>query len=139
MSKPDHIRKAEMIIYVSIAASAVVSLIDKWIGAIGPGNFAFQLMVYGFLCMIPYKISRGSNPARYVYVVICVIALFLMLGGGIRVPRLDLLLSVIMIPVEAYVIWMLFHPDASRWFAGEGGGKGDRFPRAFNERREPKL
>jgi hypothetical protein len=72
--------------------------------------------------MISYKLGPGSNPARYVYVVICIIALFLMLGGGINVPRLDLLLSIIMIPVEAYV-WMLFQPDASRWFTGESGYK----------------
>lgn len=117
--RPEAVRQAERIIYASIAASGIVSLIDRWMGAIGPGEFAGQLIFDGFLCIIPYKIGRGSNPARYVYVVMCAIAVLLMLGGGLRVPRLDLLLSVVMVPVEVYVGWRLFQPEVSRWFAGE--------------------
>lgn len=96
--------------------SAFGSLANKWLGTIGPGEFAFQLLVYGLLCMIPYKIGRGSNPARYVYVVISAITLLLMVGGGVKVPKLDLIISVVMIPVEIYVSWTLFQPAASRWF-----------------------
>lgn len=138
MKKPESIRQCEIIIYYWIAATALVGLIDKWIGAIGPGEFAVQLVVGGFLCMIPYKLGRGSNPARYVYVVISVIGVLLMMGGGVKVPRLDLILSVVAVPVEIYVCWMLFQPEASRWFTGEGGD-GEKQPwYTSNERREPK-
>lgn len=138
MKKPESIRQSEIIIYACIVASALVSLIDRWIGAIGPGEFAFQLIVYGFLFMIPYKLGRRSNPARYVYVVSAVIAVLLMVGGGVKVPRLDLILSVIMIPVEIYVSWTLFQPASSRWFTGEGDDGEKPSWNTPNERREPK-
>lgn len=138
MKKPESIRHSEIIIYVCIAATALVSLIDKWIGVIGPGEFAFQLIVGGILCMIPYKLGRGSNPARYVYVVMSVIGVFLMVGGGVKVPRLDLILSVLMIPVEIYVSWTLFRPETSRWFTGEGDDGRSPSWHAVKERREPK-
>lgn len=119
-NKPEVVRHAELIIYSMIAASALGSLVNKWLGVIGPGEFAFQLLFYALLCMIPYKLGRGSNPTRYVYVVSCVLALLLMLGGGIAVPKIDMIISVVMVPVEAYVCWLLFRPVASSWFTSDG-------------------
>lgn len=138
MNKPESIRQSETIIYACIVASALVSLIDRWVGAIGPGEFGFQLIFYGFVCMIPYKLGRRSNPARYVYVVSAVITVFLMMGGGVKVPKLDLILSVVMIPVEIYVSWTLFQPAASRWFTGDGDDEEKTAWYTSNARREPK-
>lgn len=138
MNKPESIRQSETIIYACIVASALVSLINRWIGAIGPGEFGFQLIFYGFVCMIPYKLGRRSNPARYVYVVISVINVLLMMGGGFTVPKLELILSVVMIPVAIYVSWTLFQPAASRWFTGEGDDGEKPSWNTPNERREPK-
>lgn len=118
--KPETVKQAELIIYGTIAASALGSLANKWLHAIGPGEFAFQLFFYGLLCMIPYKLGRGSNPTRYVYVVSCILTLLLMLGGGFAVPKIDMVISVVMVPVEAYVCWLLFQPVASSWFTSSG-------------------
>ena len=72
------------------------------------------------------------------YVITSLIGLLLMMGGGVKVRRLDLVLSVAMIPVTLYVCWALFQPAASRWFTGgdDDGGSADwSIPK---ERREPK-
>lgn len=122
MAKPQSIYRSEVIIYVCLAAGALVSLIDRWMGSIGTGEFVSGILVNGLLCMIPYKLGRRSNPSRYVYVVLFIASIFFMLGGvGRGMPRLDLVLSVIAIPAQIYVCWMLFQPEASRWFAGDAG------------------
>lgn len=138
MNKPESIRQSETIIYACIVASALVSLINRWIGAIGPGEFGFQLIFYGLVCMIPYKLGRRSNPARYVYVVVSAINVLLMMGGGFTVPKLELILSVVLIPVEVYVSWTLFQPATSRWFTGEGDDEEKTAWYISSERREPK-
>lgn len=139
MRKPQSVRQSEIIIYACTVASALVGLIDRWLSLIGPGEFAVQLVLYGLLCIVPYKIGQGSNSARYVFAIGVVITTLLMVGGGVKIPRLDFILSVVMIPVEIYVIWILFQPAASRWFTGEGdddSGKPSWYePKEFREPR----
>lgn len=138
MKKPASIQQVEIIIYACLAVSALVSLLNKWSGVIGSGEFAFNLVIYGLLCMIPYKIGRGSNPARYVYVISSVLGVLLMMGGGIKIPKVDLILSVIFIPVEIYVSWVLFQPEGTRWFTGLGDDSEKPSWAHLKERQEPK-
>lgn len=116
---------------------AVVALLNKWIGAIGPGEFAFQLVVAGLTCIIPYKIAKGSNAARYVFAIITAIGFLLMLGGGLKIPKLELVLSVILIPVEVWVIWRLFASDVSYYFLGDQGHLEPRPWYSVDDRRDP--
>lgn len=138
MQKPKSISQCETIIYVCIAATALVGLIEKRIGVIGFGEFAFQLVLNGLFCIVPYKLSRGSNPARYVYVIGAVISILLMLGGGISISRLGLILTVVLVPVQIYVSWALFQPDATHWFTGEGRFEEKKSWYEHSERQDPK-
>lgn len=138
MQKPKSIGLCEKVIYCCIAATALVSLIEKRIGVIGVGEFTFQLIVNGLFCVVPYKLGRGSNPARYVYLISALIGVLLMLGGGVTISRLGLILAVVLIPVQIYVSWALFQPEAAQWFTGEVH-RGTKTPRYENsERQDPK-
>ena len=116
MEKPDGAKQAELIIWLTLGVSALVALVDKWMGVISAGELAGALLLYGLLCIIPYKIGQGSNAARYVYTVFFAISVLVMLGGGLSMPRLDFIAGVFMLPVEVYIIYRLFQPEASEWF-----------------------
>lgn len=117
MDKPDGVKQAELAVWGTLAVSALVALINKWNGAISGGEFAGTLFFYGLLCIIPYKIGRGSNPARYFYAIVTAISLLLMLGGGVGGTRLDWIASVVLLPVEVFIVFRLFQRDASDWFS----------------------
>ncbi len=118
MEKPNGVSQAVIGIWVMIILSSVAALINKWAGDISMAEFSFTLILYGFYCMFPYKINNGSNAARYVYVVFFVINVFLMLAGiGNIMSKLDFILFILLIPLEGFIIFRLFEPDASAWFS----------------------
>ena len=117
MYKPEGVNQAIIAIWATIALSAISALINKWIGAISFGEFCSNLFIYGLVCILPYKINRGSNAARYVYLVFFAITLLLLLGGlGQEMPKLDYIISILLIPVEGFIIYRLFQAEASSWF-----------------------
>ncbi len=115
---PQSVNQAVIAIWGTLLVSSISAVINKQIGAVSSGDFALYLIFYGILCILPYKISRGSNPARYVYTVIFAITLLLMLGGETKaIPKLDLIVSYLMIPVEIFIIYRLFSGEANSWFS----------------------
>jgi len=119
MQKPIGVNQAVIAIWATLALSAIASLINTWIEAISLWEFTFNLLVYGLLCIIPYKINNRSNAARYVFLIFFIISiLFLLAGMGTEIPKLDLILSIILIPVEIFILYRLFEREASEWFVG---------------------
>jgi hypothetical protein len=118
MNKPLGLKQAEIAIWASLAVAAVVALIDKWIGAITSGEFVITLILYGLLCIIPYKIGRGSNAARYIFSIITVISLLFLVGGEMEsLPHLDWIVGLLMIPVDIFILYRLFESETSEWFS----------------------
>jgi len=118
MSRPEGVNQAIIGIWVTIVLSAVCSLINKWIGVISSGQFVFTIFIYAIICILPYKISKRSNAARYVYLVFFAISILFMLAGiGNEIPKLDFVLSIILIPVEIFIVYRLFQKESSLWFS----------------------
>jgi hypothetical protein len=118
MEKPQAVEQAVILIWGTLALSAISSLINKWMGHIDAGQFVFSLIVYGIMCVIPYKISRGSNATRYVYLILTAITILFMLGGlGNDMPKLDLVLSIVLTPVELFILYKLFQKESASWFS----------------------
>jgi len=121
VQKPAGVNQAVIAIWATIALSAISSLINNWMGVISGGEFAFNLFIYGLVCIIPYKIGNRSNAARYVYLIFVIIGIFFMLGNmGVEIPKLDMILSVVLIPVEVFILYRLFQLEASDWFTEQG-------------------
>lgn len=118
MDKPVGVKQAIIALWGTIAITALCSLINKWIGVISFGEFCANLFVYGLVCILPYKINKGSNAARYVYLIFFIISVLLLLGGiGEQMPKLDLIISIFLIPVDIFIVYQLFQVEASRWFS----------------------
>ena len=117
MEKPQGVHQAVIGIWATIILSTIATLINKWTGDISMGEFVFTTFIYGLICIFPYKISRGSNAARYTYLVFFAISiLFLLAGMGNEIPKLDFILSIILIPIELFILYKLFQQETSAWF-----------------------
>jgi hypothetical protein len=108
MEQPTGVQQGVLILWGTIALSAIVTLVDKWLGYVGEGEFAAMLFVYALLCMLPYKISRRSNAARYVYVVLLGTCVFAMLGGVGQMPQLDWIISIVLMPIQLFIVYKFF-------------------------------
>jgi hypothetical protein len=107
-----------MAIWATLAISAIVAVINKQMNVIPTGQFAFHLGIYGLMCVFPYKISKGSNAARYTFAVMTIFGYLFLLGGDIRgITKLDLASSIIIVPLDIFIFYRLFSKDANKWFS----------------------
>lgn len=117
MDIPKGVNQAVIATWATLAMSAVVTTVDKRMGEISEGMFIGSLVFYGLCCIFPYKLSKGSNLTRYLFAILTVIGYLTMLGGVTDgLTRLDLVFSVLTIPVDAFIIWRLFTGEANDWF-----------------------
>ena len=117
MEKPTGIRQAIIGIWITIGLSVLAALISKWFGEVSIGYFVFSIVICALYCIFPYKIGAGSNPARYVYTVLVAVSIISMLGGiGSKLTKAELIITILTIPVDLFVLFRLFQPEASTWF-----------------------
>jgi hypothetical protein len=117
MEKPASVHQAVIGIWATIILSAIAILITKRIGDISIDEFLFKIIIIVLISILPYKINQGSNAARYIYLVFFAISILLMLAGrGNEMPRTDLILLILLVPVELFIIYKLYQPESSVWF-----------------------
>jgi len=117
MSMPTTIKQAVIGVWITIAVSAIVAVIDKRMGTISNGDFVGCLFVGGLLCIFPYKLSKGSNPSRYIFSILTVIAYLVMMAGITDgLTKIDIISTIILLPVNIFIIWRLFSGEANDWF-----------------------
>jgi hypothetical protein len=117
MNIPKNINQAVIAIWFTLGISAIAALIDKQIGAIDSGKFVFYLVLYGICCIFPYKISKSSNPTRYVFAILTVIGYLFLLGGETKdMTKLDIVLEVLLAPVYGFIFFRLFSSEGNNWF-----------------------
>ncbi|MDO6514566.1 hypothetical protein [Neptuniibacter sp. 2_MG-2023] len=114
---PTGVNQAVIAIWITIGLSVAAALINRWIGEISSGEFMWYIIVYAILCVFPYKLSKGSNPARWVYAIFFAVSILFMLGGvSSDMPKADWIVSIITLPIEIFIIYRLFQAEASLWF-----------------------
>jgi uncharacterized membrane protein YccC len=119
MEKPNTVHKAINLIWVLIALSVLVALINQWTGQIYSGEFIFALIINALFCIIPFKLTSRSNAARYVFTALVIISALMLIGGAVEtLTKLDLIFGVITMPLYVFCVYLLFTKDATAWFSG---------------------
>jgi hypothetical protein len=115
---PIGIKQAVIAIWTTLAIDALLALYEKLSGHITDGQFVFALVVYSLLCILPYKIGNKSNAARYVYLIITIASILIGLGGvNYEEMKLEYAVSILLTPIEIFILFRLFQKGASNWFA----------------------
>ena len=116
MTMPDGVKQAVIAIWITLVIDVILALYNKTFGIYNNGEFFTALVMYLLFCIVPYKLSVGSNPARYIYVIMSVLMVVVALAGVAEVKSIDLFVSVILAPVEIFIIYRLFQQEAGEWF-----------------------
>ena len=92
--------------------------------------FATLAVGYGINLLLWYFVSRkGSNVARWIFVVLTAIGLVMVPFSLADIPMGQMVLTLIVTVMQIAAIYFLFQPDAKLFF--ENGGKGSVDPSTF--------
>ncbi|HYJ28873.1 MAG TPA: hypothetical protein VEW25_00855 [Allosphingosinicella sp.] len=103
-----------------VAESARYGMGESTLIAIYAATVAIMLLLLWLIA------RRGSNVARWIWVVLCVGGLAVSLwdiGAMSRMALPDMLMQAAQGLLTIVSIWLLFRPDANAWFARSGGGE----------------
>lgn len=115
---PTSVGRGVVLLWLTLGITAFGAVVNRLLGLISEGEFAAVLFFYALCSVFPYKIGRGSNAVRIVYVVLLIGSLLYSIGTGFStVTKVDVILSIILLPAELYAIYCLFTAEANKWFA----------------------
>jgi hypothetical protein len=114
---PHNVSLAIKCIWFTIALSVLAALFNRLTGVVSMGEFCFYIIVYAIYCIFPYKLGRASNPMRWAYLILTAASIFLLLGGIAEdMPKADVVVSLVCIPVSLFACYLLLKKDAAAWF-----------------------
>lgn len=117
MQKPTSVKRAELIIWLSLVASTILAVFERQRNIISSGVFVATLVLYALYCIIPYKIGRGSNWARYVYAILSAAGFALMLSSDLKdSAHFEVILAWVETPFTAISLYWLFKSSSEPWF-----------------------
>jgi hypothetical protein len=119
MEIPSGVRQAVIATWATIAVDAVLAVYCKLAGIYSEGMFMWAMLAYSLICIIPYKMSVRSNSVRYVYVIFTAIGVLMTVAGVDHMKPIELYISLILTPVEVFIIYRLFQKEASDWFTAK--------------------
>jgi hypothetical protein len=119
MDIPLSIQKSVKAIWLCIGLTVLGYLLDRLSGKMATDEFMTGIIIMGIFVMVPYKLSRRSNPTRYVYAVLMAIGLLAAIGGvGNKTPLFTMISSVIQLPITVAIFMWLFSKESNAWFDG---------------------
>lgn len=117
MEKPNSVARAETAIWFTLALAAVVAVIDRQAQTINTEYFFAYLLQIVACALIPYKIGQGRNWARYIYVLLGAFSAAIVVAGEVPgMPKLDIIVYWVTLPLECWIIWNLFRKESAPWF-----------------------
>ncbi len=94
---------------------------DPNTAALGP-NFAYITTAFGFgiNLLLWYLVARKAvGFVKWILLVLMVIGLVALPSSFAILPPINLGIALVLTVMQAIAIYMLFRPDAKKWFAGE--------------------
>ena len=117
MQKPNSVKHAEILIWVTLAVTSIVSIIELKMGLISGSLLVSTLLLNCVYGIIPYKIGAGSNAARYIYAVLCALGFALLVSDVVPgMPQIELVVAWVELPVTLYTLYLLFNATSKPWF-----------------------
>ncbi len=117
---PKGVSQAILGVWITIGLSVLAALFNRWSEVISTDEFVGYILIYALFCIFPYKLGKASNPTRWVYTILTGSTWLFMFGGvGSDMPKADLVVSLIMFPIEIFIIVRLFQNEASQWILQE--------------------
>lgn len=107
--------KAVQLIFICTGMSMAASVIDTLLydGAIG--SFFFEILFMALYLLFPYFLLRGSDLARFLFVLVEGVSLALFLTSDLNMPPAATAATYLQIPLLGYIFALLFNAKCNTW------------------------
>ncbi|WP_374356845.1 hypothetical protein [Chitinimonas sp.] len=117
-SSPRGVKQAVFAIWFSLVISVLSSVTSSLAGQSSLANLSGALLIYALAAVLTIKVAKGRNWARYVYLTVTCLSLLVPVFCFDAISSIDWLTTILLSPVEVFIIYRLFQAEASAWFAG---------------------
>jgi uncharacterized RDD family membrane protein YckC len=124
MDIPKGVFQAVVVLWITIILNVIYEVIKFRLGESTLADFLYALMICAVICIIPYKLSEGSDAARKCFVgliILYALSILIILSGiysdSVDITAIDVALSVVLLPANLFILYRLFQPEASSWFS----------------------
>lgn len=116
---PRQVQIAVRMVWASIGLAVATSIASRLLGHTASPQLCGELLIYAVLCLLPYKLSKGSNGARLAFIALAAMSIgWLASGGYASLHIFELVADVVQIPLTAYTVFLLLRRDDAAWWFG---------------------
>lgn len=117
MSRPQSVAIAVFAIWATIALDLIVTAIESQ-SDVGSSNQLLVSIIASVLYgLLTHNIATGKNWARHVYAFLAAVEVSALLAFGMDdATQLESAVSIVSIPVEVWILFMLFRAESAQWF-----------------------
>lgn len=117
MGRPRPVLYAIVAVSLCLALSMMAATADWLSGDLATREFLFMAMIYGAAVLIPVKLARRSDVARYFFLVFVAAAYLNWMRGIAPFPPFTSVALILQIPVVVILInWLFMVPAVVEWF-----------------------
>ena len=126
MDRPRGVSQAIVVLWLTIILNVICEIVNVSLGDISVIEFLLGLVISAVLCIIPYKLSKGSDAARQCFIalfILGVLANLIILSGiyldyiDLDLTRVDVALTIVAFPANLFILYRLLQHDAVMWFS----------------------
>ena len=116
-SPPRTVQRAVYALWISIGVTLLLWISNYSVGVMNQQEFFSSLFILALFCLLPYKISQRSNLARQFCIALTLFSLIVLVSGGHEhLTQLEYVVSLLMLPVDLYIIYQLLSRPSAQWF-----------------------
>ena len=112
---PRSVVRAVRIIWSTLAVSVLFTLYLKFNGEISAEYCVLLLSIQGLACLIPYKLSCGSNTARFIYLLLVIACTGGLLGVFEELTRFGIAGLITMLSLAIWGSVLLLKKETTVW------------------------
>lgn len=126
MEKPESLKNSIILMWMILALSTAIVLIEKLSGNFTMGIFVIEIIVMSLYAIFPIKINNGSDTARYIYVILNIASIIFNIGAMQEIENLksnannytimSMILGAISGIMTIYTFYGIFTKESNEYF-----------------------
>ena len=112
---PPAMVKAVKLIFICIGMSMAASIIDSVVYEGSGGSVVFQILISALYFLFPYFLLRGSDVARFLFVVVEGVSVALFVTSDLNMPPVTIDATYLQIPLMGFIFSHLFNTKCNEW------------------------
>lgn len=114
---PATVTRAVFVLWSSLALKALIEVVLISKGLKGVTPFLLSIAIIAACCLFPYKLSKGSASARYIYFGFAISAAAAFFAGeNLAVSAIEVKAIKVFMVFDFYILMQLFSGPAEFWF-----------------------